>query len=66
MKKVAAVKIMLFSFRLNEDNCWLFTHGNRKLFKADALHKLKNIEDMKHFCRLQIRNMATTRNFEVI
>jgi hypothetical protein len=59
-------KKILFSFRLNGDNCWIFTHGNRELFEADTLHKLKNMEDMKYFCKLKIRNTATTRNFEVI
>ena len=49
MKKVAAVKKMLFSFRLSGDNCWIFTHGNSEFFKADTLHELKNREDMKYF-----------------
>ena len=66
MKKVAAVKKKLFSFRLNGDNFWIFTHGNRELSEADTLHKLKNMEDTKCFYRLKIRNMATTRNFEII
>jgi hypothetical protein len=40
---------MLFSFRLNGDNFWIFTHGNRKLTKADTLHKLKNMKDNEIF-----------------